>query len=103
MEWVNITDVAVLIRVSATYYFSRAHLILIVKMETKLTLITKWLTDSGLKVNQTKTELCQFHRRDTPAVEIRVDNTIIKSKDNMNVLGDIFDSKLTWTKHIATK
>ena len=72
-------------------------------METKLTLITKWLIDSGLKVNQTKMELCQFYRKDTPAVEIRVDNIIIKSKDNMNVLGVIFDSKLTWAKHIATQ
>ena len=72
-------------------------------METKLTLIRKWLTESGLKVNQTKTELCQFYRKDTPAVEIRVDNIIIKSKDNMNILGVIFDSKLTWAKHIATQ
>ena len=73
------------------------------EMETKLSLITKRLTDSGLKVNQSKTELCHFYRKDTPAVEIRVNNTTIKSKDNMNVLGVIFDSKLTWAKHISTQ
>ena len=33
---------------------------LIVNMEKKLEMITKWLKDSGLKVNENKTEICVF-------------------------------------------
>ena len=73
------------------------------EMESKLKTITKWLTDSGLKVNESKTELCHFYRKDTTQVEITVNNVVITSKDNMNVLGVIFDSKLTWSKHIANQ
>ena len=83
--------------------FNENKISAITEMESKLAIITKWLTDSGLKVNQSKTELCHFYRKDTPAVEINVNNNIIKSKDNMNVLGVIFDSKLTWAKHISTQ
>ena len=74
-----------------------------IEMELKLKKITKWLTDSGLKVNETKTEICHFYRNDTPPVEIKVNNVLIKSTDNMNVLGVIFDSKLTWSKHISNQ
>ena len=38
-----------------------------------------------------------------PPVEIIVGNVSIKSTQNMNVLGVIFDSKLTWSKHISTQ
>ena len=69
-------------------------------MEINIKKITKWLTDSGLKVNETKTELCHFYRNDTPPVEIRVNNIMIESTDNMNVLSVIFYSKLTWSKSI---
>ena len=71
------------------------------EMENKIKINTKWLTDSGLQVNEAKTELCHFYSNDTPPVEIRVNNIVIKSKDTMNVLGVIFDSKLSWSKHIA--
>ena len=35
-------------------------------MSEKLQSITKWLTDSGLKVNENKSEICLFYRKDTP-------------------------------------
>ena len=35
-------------------------------MSDKLQLVINWLTDSGLKVNESKTELCLFYRKDTP-------------------------------------
>ena len=72
-------------------------------MESKLKIITKWLKDSGLKVNEEKTELTHFYRKDTPPVMINVNNINIVSKDSINVLGITFDSKLTWAKHIATQ
>ena len=70
-------------------------------METKLKLIIKWLKDSGLKVNEAKTEVCLFYRKDTPQVVITVSGIRVKSKDHMNVLGITFDSKLTWANHVA--
>ena len=35
-------------------------------MSDKLQLVINWLTDSGLKVNESKTELCLFYGKDTP-------------------------------------
>ena len=70
-------------------------------METKLKLIVKWLKDSSLKVNEGKTEICLFYRKDTPQVVISVSGVIVESKYHMNILGIMFDSKLTWAKHVT--
>ena len=72
-------------------------------MEAKLTLVIDWLTDSGLKVNENKTEICLFYRKDTPPVNILVNNIVIKSSNQMNVLGVTFDSRLTWSIHISNQ
>jgi dsDNA-binding SOS-regulon protein len=58
---------------------------LIADMEKSLEAITKWLKKSGLKVNEEKTELCLFHRMDKDTVQMRISNTIITSKPNINV------------------
>ena len=71
------------------------------KIAIKIKLISDWLKDSGLKVNEGKTEVCLFYRKDTTPIEIDVNNNLIKSMSHMNVLGVEFDSKLTWTYHIA--
>ena len=70
-------------------------------MEIKLAIITRWLSGSGLKVNEQKTELCHFYRKDTPPVEITINETVIQSTNEMNVLGVLFDSKLTWANHVS--
>ena len=57
-------------------------------------------TDSGLKVNDSKTELCKFHKTDTSQVEIILNNIVIKSQNSINVLGVEFDSKLNWTPQV---
>ena len=75
--------------------------VLLRDMREKLERITKWLTDSGLKVNESKTELCLFHRKDQPAVTLILNNQALKSKPQMNVLGVTFDSKLNWQFHIT--
>ena len=67
----------------------------------RLEMITKWLKDSGLIVNEGKTELCLFHRNDNPAFDVNVCGTVVRSKKQMNVLGVIFDSKLNWDAHIS--
>ena len=74
---------------------------LIVDMEKKLEAITKWLKDSGLVVNEAKTEICLFHRNDQLPIEITINGTKIRSKKSMNVLGVIFESKLNWGEHIS--
>ena len=52
-------------------------------------------------VNENKTEICLFHRHDKPLIQIKVQNVTVTSKKTINVLGVIFDSKLTWNQHIA--
>ena len=70
-------------------------------MEKSLEAITKWLKKSGLKVNEEKTELCLFYKNDTSKVNVRLGDSIIISKNEMNVLGVLFDSKLRWSNHIS--
>ena len=74
---------------------------LIRDMEMKLEMITKWLKDSGLKVNETKTEICLFHRNSTQKISITLQNERINSKNSMNVLGVVFDSRLNWSEHVS--
>ena len=38
----------------------------IIQMQAKLKIITTWLRDSGLKVNEQKTELCLFYKKRYP-------------------------------------
>ena len=40
--------------------------VLVINLEKKLEMITKWLRDSGLVVNESKTEVCLFHKNDPP-------------------------------------
>ena len=65
-------------------------------MKTKLELITKWLRDSGLKVNEGKTEMCLFYKKDVPPVSVDLNGNVLLSKSSMNVLGVAFDCKLNW-------
>ncbi len=75
---------------------------LIVDLERKLEMITKWLRDSGLVVNQSKTEICLFHKQDQLPIQVTVENVVVTSKKSMNVLGVTFDSKLDWSIQIAS-
>ena len=69
-------------------------------MQEKLVVITNWLSQSGLKVNEEKTALCLFHRKDQPLITIEFNNTLLTSKTNMIVLGVAFDSKLNWQTQV---
>ena len=73
---------------------------LINDMKQTLEMIIKWLKDSGLKVNDSKTELCLFHRADTRRVVIDINGSLVTSNPTINVLGVIFDSKLQWGQQI---
>ena len=70
-------------------------------MGRKLIKIIKWLKDSGLKVNESKTELCIFHRRENTNGRLEIDGVLIESKNEINVLGITFDSKLQWIPQVS--
>ena len=74
---------------------------LINDMEQKLEMVTKWLRDSGLAVNEEKTEICLFYKQDHPTVEIALNGQRIKTKKYIKVLGVVFNSKLQWTNQVA--
>ena len=51
---------------------SHSDLITLISIfEEKLRLITKWLRDSGLKINEVKTEVCLFHRNDHAPIVVQ--------------------------------
>ena len=56
-------------------------------MERRLEMITKWLKDSGLIVNEEKTEICLFHKRDHQTVIVTINGKQVRTKKNINVLG----------------
>ena len=49
-------------------------------LERSLEAISVWLRGSGFAVNESKTELCQFHRLDQPSLTINLFNSKINSK-----------------------
>jgi len=63
--------------------------------------IVKWLKGSGLKVIEKKTQLRIFHRNKNTDGNLKIDNTTIVSKTEMNILGQIFDSRLNWGPHVS--
>ena len=62
-------------------------------MVIKLKLITKWLSNSGLKEYESKTEKCLFYIKGTPNLWLNINNTQINLTKQINVLNVIFDSK----------
>ena len=70
-------------------------------IQSKLERIIDWLTKSGMKVNEAKTDLCLFFKHDTTQITITLNQKQIISKVKINVLGVIFDSKLQWALHVA--
>ena len=54
------------------------------------------MTQSGLKINDEKTDLCIFHRRALETRTIEINETEIKSANQINILGLIFDINLKW-------
>ena len=73
---------------------------LIKDLTKSLEAICKWLRHSGLKINEEKTDLCLFSRKESMSVTITLGNTVIKSSDTINILGVTFDNKLQWSIHI---
>ena len=54
---------------------------LIIEMQTKLGIITKWPKDWGLNGAKSKTELCLFHQKNQPPIQIELKNQLVASKN----------------------
>ena len=70
-------------------------------MLNKLEIMTNWLRDSGLIVNESKTELCLFYKVNHIPIDIVINNVTIRSKSSINVLGITFDSQLKWDLQVS--
>ena len=70
-------------------------------MEAKLEIMTKWLRESGLIVNEQKTELCLFHKSPQAAIDIVINNVVVSSTNTINVLGITFDSMMKWDHQVS--
>ena len=70
-------------------------------MSSTLNLTIKWLNNSGLKVNPSKTELCIFHKNSEIKTLVNVNGVMVESGNSINVLGVEFDSKLQWCRHVS--
>ncbi len=73
---------------------------LVRNMETSLENIRKWIKHSGLKINERKTEICLFNKRDTNPVNVMIGEDLVTTSDSINILGVTFDSKMAWSQQI---
>jgi hypothetical protein len=64
--------------------------------------VIQWFQDSGLAVNQRKTEVCIFSRKNCEDIpnNITIGDSQIKIAPDMKVLGITFDQKLSWNQHL---
>ena len=64
--------------------------------KSKIIKITEWMRQSGLKINEQKTEICIFHRKKQEIHTLEINNSLITTLGTINILGIIFDSNLNW-------
>ena len=69
-------------------------------LQEKINSAVKWITDSGLKVNLEKTEMCVFHRMDTCRAKLKLGDITVESQPHIGVLGIIIDNRLTWDQQV---
>jgi hypothetical protein len=60
----------------------------------------EWLTNSGMKVNIAKTEFTVFHKSLNTARRVSVGMEWIGAKQEMSILGIVFESHLERTKQV---
>lgn len=78
---------------------------LIPRLQTKVDKVYIWLKDSGLVVNESKTEFIIFKRKSyqnsqSQKVSIQVGLECIENQSSINVLGVTFDEFLDWNLHV---
>ena len=85
-----------------SYYYgsSKGKSAAIDTVQRKVKQAIQWMTNSGLKVNLEKTEVCVFHRMDTSKAIIRIVNISVESSHQLGCLGVIFDNRLSWDRQV---
>ena len=73
----------------------------LLKCETEANKIIKWIQDSGLVINESKTEVCLFTRFDIKSLTVNIGTNVVKVSQQMKILGVTFDSKLTWFNQVC--
>ena len=61
-------------------------LTLIEDMQTKIEMMTKWLRSSGLTVNESKTEVCLFHKNDHDLINLAINGVQIRNKPPLTLV-----------------
>jgi hypothetical protein len=67
-----------------------------------LTRISLWFRNSGLKVNEEKTEIVIFYKNTCIPEDVLINGTTVRTKATMKVLGITMDATLTWNEHVNT-
>lgn len=72
------------------------------ELENDLAITHKWFTNSGLVINENKTEFIVFpgDKKSTPDQEILLNGATVKAHKEMKVLGIKFDEKMSWNTQI---
>jgi len=85
-----------------SYYYgsSKEKSAAIETVQRKVKQAIQWMTNSGLKVNLEKTEVCVFHRMATSKATIRIGNISVESSRQLGCLGVIFDNRLSWDRQV---
>jgi hypothetical protein len=52
-------------------------------------------------MNKKQRELYSFYKYDVIPVKVIIGESLITSKDAINVFGFLFDTKLSWSQHIS--
>ena len=74
--------------------------------ETSLKTMKEWYSENGLKVNSNKTQCILFatpnFNKRTETFQITIDDTVRHMEDKGQILGVIFDSRLSFEHHIKS-
>ena len=66
-----------------------------------LTMMSLWFKNSGLKVNEEKTEITIFHINNCNPADVLINGTNVRTKNTIKVLGIVMDTTLTWHEHVS--
>jgi len=65
-----------------------------------LAAVSLWFKNSGLKVNNGKTEIAIFNKNNCNPEDVTVNGVVIRTKNTIKVLGVTMDTTLSWHEHV---
>lgn len=71
------------------------------KLQTKVSTVYDWFKNSGLVINEKKTDFLIFSKvNKVQKIKIEVGNEIITNKHTIKILGTMFDQNLEWSTQV---